>query len=137
MGYQIEISCGLQIPSFQKTAIIEKAKFWNCELHYTQYELEGRRRQIYHQKCVMTFVFPETDFEQHATQDLSAEVTHPFVRYIRARRGIYIECISYICTHHVTLIMYNLYLRYHVHDRCYIHGTRYVYMISSIYCVYI
>ena len=94
MGYQVEISCGLQIPSFQKSAIIEKAKLWGSELHYSQYELEGRRRQIYHQRCIMTFVFPETDFEQYATEDLSAKVTHPFVRYIKARRGIYIECIS-------------------------------------------
>lgn len=97
MGYQIEISCNLQIPSFQKKAIIEKAKQWDCELHYSQYELEGRRRQIYYKKCIMTFVFPETAFEQYSNETQGAETTHPFVRYIRARRGIYIECISTDC----------------------------------------
>ena len=94
MGYQIEISCGLQIPSFQKSAIIAKATQWGCELHYSQYELEGRRRQIYHQKCIMTFVFPDSDFQKYKTEHLKAEIAHPFVRYIKARRGIYIECIS-------------------------------------------
>ena len=94
MGYEIEISCSLRIPSFQKSAIIEKAKYWGCELNYTKYELEGRRRQIYDKRCIMTFVFPEAIFHQYTTQSLRDLFAHPFIRYIRARRGIYIECIS-------------------------------------------
>lgn len=94
MGYEIEVACGLQIPSFQKSAVIEKAKHWGCEMHYTQYELEGRRQQIYKKKCIMTFIFPDSAFQQYLTEGQKIELTHPFVQYIRSRRGIYIECIS-------------------------------------------
>ena len=85
MGYEIEISCKLQIPSFQKVAIIEKAKNWGSELHYTQYDLEGRRKQIYNKRCIMTFIFPTHELQYS---------DHPFVQYIKARRGVYIESIS-------------------------------------------
>ena len=84
MGYEIELSCGLNSPSSVKDAVIAKAYNCDCEYHYNQYELKGRRRQIYRIHHIMSFIFPET-----AERQMQA-----FIRYIKSHRGVYIECIS-------------------------------------------
>ena len=66
-----------------KGNIIAKAYRCNCEYHYDQYELEGRRRQIYRKYHIMTFIFPE-----------DGAALQSFIRYIKAIQGVYIECIS-------------------------------------------
>ena len=83
MGYEIEISCTLNQSSRVKQDIINKALYCKCEYHYDQYELQGRRKQIYRMHYIMTFIFPEDGLPMQA-----------FIRYIKARKGIYIECIS-------------------------------------------
>ena len=83
MGYDIEISCGINAPGMMKENIIAKAYRCSCEYHYGQYELEGRRRQIYRKRYILTFVFPE-----------DGSVLQSFIRYIKAHRGVHIECIS-------------------------------------------
>ena len=59
MGYEIEISCALKNASYVKQNIIAKAEHCKCEYHYGQYELEGRRKQIYRMHYIMSFVFSE------------------------------------------------------------------------------
>ena len=83
MGYEIEISCALKNASYVKQNIIAKAERCKCEYHYDQYELEGRRRQIYRMHYIMSFIFPEDGIPMQA-----------FIRYIKAIQGVYIECIS-------------------------------------------
>ena len=83
MGYDIEISSAVNVPSMMKGNIIAKAYRCNCEYHYEQYELEGRRRQIYRKYHIMTFIFPE-----------DGAALQSFIRYIKASKGFHIECIS-------------------------------------------
>ena len=82
MGYEIEISCSVGLAGDVKDSIIAKAKRCKCEYHYEQYELEGRRRQIYRMQYIISFIFPE-DCVQLQT----------FIRYIKALRNVHIECI--------------------------------------------
>jgi len=83
MGYEIEISSSLNAPSMMKDKVIAKAYRCNCEYHYNQYELEGRRRQIYRKHHIMTFIFPE-----------DGAALQSFIRYIKSQKGLHIECIS-------------------------------------------
>ena len=83
MGYEIEISSALNAPSMMKGKVIAKAYRCNCEYHYDQYELEGRRGQIYRKHHIITFIFPE-----------DGPALQSFIRYIKAHKGIHIECIS-------------------------------------------
>jgi len=83
MGYEIEISCPLANASNMKRNIIAKALRCKCEYHYDQYELEGRRKQIYRMHYIMSFVFPEDCISLQA-----------FIRYIKTLQGVYIECIT-------------------------------------------
>jgi|ETNvirenome_6_85_1030632.scaffolds.fasta_scaffold164475_2 hypothetical protein len=81
MGYEIEISSAMG-RTIEKNKIIEKANRCGCEYHYTHYELEGRRKQIYRQQCIMTFVFSDDGLP-----------IQPFIRYIKGMRGVQIESI--------------------------------------------
>ena len=83
MGYEIEISCALGKISSVKKNIIAKALRCNCEYHYDQYDLQGRRKQIYRMQHIMTFIFPDEGLPMQA-----------FIRYIKALQDVYIECIA-------------------------------------------
>ena len=83
MGYEIQISCALNQTSNVKQNIINKALLCKCEYYYDQYEMQGRRKQIYRMHYIMTFIFPEDGLPMQA-----------FIRYIKAAPCIYLECIS-------------------------------------------
>ena len=83
MGYEIEISCALGKMASVKKNIIAKALRCNCEYHYEQYDIQGRRKQIYRKRHIMTFIFPDEDIPMQI-----------FIRYIKALQDVYIECIA-------------------------------------------
>ena len=83
MGYEIELSYDLGITSSVRDIIIKKAYRCSCEFHYIQYELEGRRRQIYKKRAIITFIFSKDGLPMQS-----------FIRYIKNIKAVYIECIS-------------------------------------------
>jgi len=83
MGYEIELSFDLSLENVVKHKLVWKANLCLCEYNYLQYDLEGRRKQIYRKNCVMTFIFPEEGLPMQR-----------FIRYAKAMRGVSIECMA-------------------------------------------
>ena len=83
MGYEIELSFDISLENVVKHKLVWKANLCLCEYNDLQYDLEGRRKQIYRKNCVMTFIFPEDGLPMQR-----------FIRYAKAMRGVCIECMA-------------------------------------------
>ncbi len=83
MGYEIELSFDISLENVVKHKLVWKANLCLCEYNYLQYDLEGRRKQIYKKNCIMTFIFPEEGLPMQR-----------FIRYAKAMRGVNIECMA-------------------------------------------
>ena len=47
MGYEIELSFDLSLENVVKHKLVWKANLCLCENHWLQYDLQGRRKQIF------------------------------------------------------------------------------------------
>ena len=89
MGYIIDVSFDIrktgQVTSLQKT-IIDCANECECSSSYIEYELEGKRRTIYRNSCVITVVFAEV-CEDNFLQILT------FLNTVSSLKNVYVESI--------------------------------------------
>ena len=86
MGYQIEVAFDMRVVGSMTSLseeLVRKAEKNNCEMHYTNYEIEGKGRTITRNHSVMTFIFPE-----------EKEYTINFLRFIKEYKNAKIESIS-------------------------------------------
>jgi len=86
MGYFLELSINLKkhTNSNIKKEIIDSAYNYNCEYHSDMYEFSGKRKQFYRNHYILSFHFTD-----------NIELLCDFIRFIKQKRGIYIENIAY------------------------------------------
>jgi len=86
MSYFLELSINLKkyTNSAIKKEIIDSAYNYKCQYHSDIYEFSGRRKQFYRNHYVLSFHFTD-----------NIELLCDFIRYIKTKKSIYIENISY------------------------------------------
>ncbi len=86
MGYFLELSINLKkhTNSNIKKEIIDSAYNYKCQYYSDLYEFTGRRKQFYRNHYVLSFHFTD-----------NIELLCDFIRFIKKKRGIYIENIAY------------------------------------------
>ena len=86
MGYQIDVAFDMRIVGSMTNLydmFVKKAEKNNCEMHYINYEMEGKGRTIIRNHSVMTFIFPE-----------QIQYIIKFIRFVKQYKHAKIESIS-------------------------------------------
>ena len=86
MGYQIDVAFDMRIVGTMTNLydmFVKKAEKNNCEMHYINYEMEGKGRTIIRNHSVMTFIFPE-----------QIQYIIKFIRFVKQYKHAKIESIS-------------------------------------------
>lgn len=86
MVYQIELAFDMRIVGSVTQVsdeLVKNAEKNNCEMHYINYEMEGKGRTIIRNHSVMTFIFPE-----------QIQYIIKFIRFVKQYKHAKIESIS-------------------------------------------